>query len=133
MESSTRQATYYLAYQIHEDCGLPASEAFQCTQNRLLYGVQLQWPKSLNVINNNESLTLPFCVTVYKRVFHLQKETPSDQQLHLAALQGNVDQIQRVLNSGKVHVDCKDKVCKIISAVLCICVYVYLLVLVHHH
>lgn len=39
-----------------------------------------------------------------------QKETPSDQQLHLAALQGNVEQIRKVLEDGKVHVDCKDKV-----------------------
>ena len=40
----------------------------------------------------------------------LQKETPSDQQLHLAALQGNVEQLRKVLETGKVHVDCKDKV-----------------------
>ncbi|XP_021339333.1 ankyrin repeat domain-containing protein 29-like [Mizuhopecten yessoensis] len=39
----------------------------------------------------------------------LKKETPSDQQLHLAALQGNFDLLKRVLDSGKVHVDCKDK------------------------
>ena len=39
-----------------------------------------------------------------------QKETASDQQLHLAALQGNVDQLKKVLESGKVHVDSKDKV-----------------------
>ena len=43
--------------------------------------------------------------------FIFQKETPSDQQLHLAALQGNVEQIRKVLEGGKVHVDCKDKVC----------------------
>ncbi len=34
----------------------------------------------------------------------------SDQQVHLAALQGNVDLLRKVLDSGKVHVDCKDKV-----------------------
>jgi len=28
----------------------------------------------------------------------------------LAALQGNVDQIRKIIDSGKVHVDCKDKV-----------------------
>ena len=39
-----------------------------------------------------------------------QKETQSDHQLHLAALQGNVQQLITVLDSGKVHVDCKDKV-----------------------
>jgi len=52
-------------------------------------------------------------VTVYIFLpFHFlfQKETPSDQQLHLAALQGNVEQIRKVLEGGKVHVDCKDKV-----------------------
>jgi len=43
-------------------------------------------------------------------LFVFQKETPSDQQLHLAALQGNVEQIRKVLEGGKVHVDCKDKV-----------------------
>ena len=43
-------------------------------------------------------------------LFVIQKETPSDQQLHLAALQGNVEQLKRVLETGKVHVDCKDKV-----------------------
>ena len=40
-----------------------------------------------------------------------QKETQSDHQLHLAALQGNVEQLTKVLETGKVHVDCKDKVC----------------------
>ena len=40
----------------------------------------------------------------------LQKETPSDQQLHLAALQGNVELMKKVLDGGKVHVDCMDKV-----------------------
>ena len=40
----------------------------------------------------------------------LQKETPPDQQLHLAALQGNVEQLKTVLEAGKIHVDSKDKV-----------------------
>ncbi|KAL3868933.1 hypothetical protein ACJMK2_041685 [Sinanodonta woodiana] len=39
----------------------------------------------------------------------LKKETPSDQQLHLAALQGNLEQLKKVIDTGKVHVDCKDK------------------------
>ena len=43
----------------------------------------------------------------------LQKDSPSEQQLHLAALQGNVDLLRKVLQSAKVHVDCKDKVCMI--------------------
>ena len=43
-------------------------------------------------------------------IWIFQKETPSDQQLHLAALQGNLEQLCKVLDSGRVHVDCKDKV-----------------------
>ncbi|XP_013403315.1 ankyrin repeat domain-containing protein 29-like [Lingula anatina] len=39
----------------------------------------------------------------------LKKETPSDQLLHLASLQGNLEQLRKVLDSGRVHVDCKDK------------------------
>jgi hypothetical protein len=35
---------------------------------------------------------------------------PSDQQLHLAALQGSLEDLKAVLDTGKVHVDCKDKV-----------------------
>lgn len=35
---------------------------------------------------------------------------PSDQQLHLAALQGNLEHLKTVLETGKVHVDCRDKV-----------------------
>lgn len=42
--------------------------------------------------------------------FTLQKETPSAQLLHLAALQGNVALLTNVLDSGKVYVDCKDQV-----------------------
>ena len=49
----------------------------------------------------------------------LQKETPSDVLLHLAALRGDDITLHRVLDSGKVHVDCKDEV----SAVLLINVY----------
>jgi hypothetical protein len=40
----------------------------------------------------------------------LQKESLSDVQLHLAALQGDVALLRRVLDSGKDHVDSKDKV-----------------------
>lgn len=40
----------------------------------------------------------------------LQKETPSDVLLHLAALRGDDITLRRVLDSGKVHVDCKDEV-----------------------
>lgn len=43
-------------------------------------------------------------------VFCLQKETPSDVLLHLAALRGDDITLRRVLDSGKVHVDCKDEV-----------------------
>ena len=40
----------------------------------------------------------------------LQKESPSDVQLHLAAIQGDVQLLRHVLDSGKVHVDSKDTV-----------------------
>lgn len=43
-------------------------------------------------------------------VFVIQKEMPVDQQLHLAALQGNLDHLRNILSTGEVHVDCKDKV-----------------------
>lgn len=39
-----------------------------------------------------------------------QKETPSDVRLHLAAVNGDLKIIRRLLDSGKVHVDCRDKV-----------------------
>ena len=39
-----------------------------------------------------------------------QKETPSDAQLHYAAFNGKISLLRKVLDSGKVHVDCKDKV-----------------------
>ncbi|XP_052133102.1 ankyrin homolog, partial [Frankliniella occidentalis] len=42
-------------------------------------------------------------------VFILQKESPLDAHLHIAALQGDVDTLRRVLDSGRVHVDCKDR------------------------
>lgn len=54
--------------------------------------------------SNNVKIVKKYCLVVF------QKETPSDQQLHLAALQGNLEKLKRVLDSGKVHVDCKDKV-----------------------
>lgn len=46
--------------------------------------------------------------TIKIKIF--QKETPSDVQLHLAALRGDEIVLKRVLDSGKVHVDCKDEV-----------------------
>lgn len=47
--------------------------------------------------------------------FLSQKETPSDVMLHLAALRGDVVELRRVLDTGKVHVDCKDEVSMICS------------------
>lgn len=41
--------------------------------------------------------------------YSLQKESLSDVQLHMAAMHGDVI-ILRILDSGKVHVDSKDKV-----------------------
>lgn len=43
-------------------------------------------------------------------IFYLQKETLSDIQLHLAALRGDEMLLKKVLDSGKVHVDCRDEV-----------------------
>lgn len=72
------------------------------------------WP-----VNDSEQVTFLSLQTkcnnqlvyYYKlNLFAVQKDAPSDQQLHLAALQGNVEQIRKVFESGKVHVDCKDKV-----------------------
>ncbi|CAH2012362.1 unnamed protein product [Acanthoscelides obtectus] len=40
----------------------------------------------------------------------LKKESLSDVQLHFAALNGNLGVLRRILDSGKVHIDCKDKV-----------------------
>lgn len=44
--------------------------------------------------------------------FHslLQKESLSDVQMHCAAMQGDVDILRKILDSGKVHVDSRDKV-----------------------
>ncbi|XP_046391014.1 ankyrin repeat domain-containing protein 29 [Ischnura elegans] len=39
----------------------------------------------------------------------LKKESKSDVMLHLAALRGDLRALTRVLDSGKVHVDCCDK------------------------
>ncbi|XP_039292587.1 ankyrin repeat domain-containing protein 29 [Nilaparvata lugens] len=39
----------------------------------------------------------------------MKKETPSDVRLHWAAVNGDVALIRRLLDSGKVHVDCRDK------------------------
>lgn len=58
------------------------------------------------------------CVIALAIIFHLslpffsvlQKETLSDIQLHLAALRGDEMLLRKVLDSGKVHVDCKDEV-----------------------
>ncbi|KAF5273820.1 hypothetical protein FQA39_LY00935 [Lamprigera yunnana] len=39
----------------------------------------------------------------------LKKESLSDAQLHLAAMKGDEMLLRRILDSGKVHTDCKDK------------------------
>lgn len=40
----------------------------------------------------------------------LQKESPWDIELYLAAERGDIQRLQMILDSGRVHVDCKDKV-----------------------
>lgn len=43
-----------------------------------------------------------------------QKESLSDVQLHVAAREGDLQLLRRILDSGKVHVDCKDKARKVL-------------------
>lgn len=59
-------------------------------------------PMDLNELCNCNAINLVF--------FYSQKETLSDIQLHLAALRGDEMLLRKVLDSGKVHVDCKDEV-----------------------
>ena len=49
-------------------------------------------------------------ITSFNLFSRLQKETLSDIKLHLAALRGDEMLLRKVLDSGKVHVDCKDEV-----------------------
>lgn len=53
---------------------------------------------------------MPYWMENLYYLFLLQKETPSDVQLHAAAFHGDLTLLQKVLDSGKVHVDCRDKV-----------------------
>lgn len=46
----------------------------------------------------------------YFQIISFQKETPSDIQLHLAAIRGDEVLLRKLLDSGRVHVDCKDEV-----------------------
>ncbi|KAG8229925.1 hypothetical protein J437_LFUL009660, partial [Ladona fulva] len=46
---------------------------------------------------------------MYSDKMSLKKESKSDVMLHLASLRGDLHMLQKLLNSGKVHVDCKDK------------------------
>lgn len=39
-----------------------------------------------------------------------QKETPLDIKLHAAAANGDTKLIQKLLDTGRVHVDCRDDV-----------------------
>lgn len=59
------------------------------------------------------ALQLPF---IHSLSFSTQKETLSDIKLHLAALRGDEMLLRKVLDSGKVHVDCKDEVMKLINS-----------------
>lgn len=43
-------------------------------------------------------------------MYKFQKESPWDVELHLAAARGDAKRLQVLLDSGRVHVDCKDKV-----------------------
>jgi len=39
-----------------------------------------------------------------------QKETRADAALHAACIRGDVQAVRFILDTGRVHVDCKDKV-----------------------
>lgn len=39
----------------------------------------------------------------------MKKETPRDVKFHLAAINGKVETIVKLLDSGRIHVDCQDK------------------------
>ncbi|KAK1134074.1 hypothetical protein K0M31_011859 [Melipona bicolor] len=39
----------------------------------------------------------------------MKKESPWDVELHLAAARGDAKRLRVLLDSGRVHVDCKDK------------------------
>ena len=46
--------------------------------------------------------------------FELQKESKLDCDLHRAAAVGNTKLIKKILDTGRVHVDCQDEVrCKV--------------------
>lgn len=40
----------------------------------------------------------------------LQKESRTDVQFHLAALRGDCDRLRQLLDTGKVHIDSRDRV-----------------------
>lgn len=53
-------------------------------------------------------ISLACSLACYPRFF--QKESPWDVELHLAAARGDAKRLRILLDSGRVHVDCKDKV-----------------------
>jgi len=57
--------------------------------------------------NENLISVLSAC---YLRFSFFQKESPWDVELHLAAARGDAKRLRVLLDSGRVHVDCKDKV-----------------------
>ena len=50
------------------------------------------------------------CKIMHLLLYFWQKDISPEEQLFLAALQGNHELLCTVLATGKVHVDCKDKV-----------------------
>ncbi|XP_019623885.1 PREDICTED: ankyrin repeat domain-containing protein 29-like [Branchiostoma belcheri] len=55
------------------------------------------------------SPTLHHHVRSTLNLFYRSKDSPSGQQLHLAALQGNIELLKRTLDGGRVHIDSQDK------------------------
>lgn len=51
-----------------------------------------------------------FFLYIIKYLFILQKESRTDVQFHLAALRGDAERLRQILDTGKIHVDSRDKV-----------------------
>ncbi|KAF6206052.1 hypothetical protein GE061_017277 [Apolygus lucorum] len=64
-----------------------------------------------DALMNRSDLSLSVTNVTYVIMFIPKppKETPSDVKLHLAAVNGDLRCIRRLLDSGKVHVDCSDR------------------------
>lgn len=62
----------------------------------------------LRKLGNENLISVLLTSCFYLLLF--QKESPWDVELHLAAARGDAKRLRILLDSGRVHVDCKDKV-----------------------